>query len=171
MAAALVRASPEGVDQVLRNLMSSLVGRTQLRIGPSGEITAKLYFENGVIRSSWHWTGEITFNDCEITIFGWNAAEAVLCALPGRRLDEVIDLPIRCPVRIRDVSNGQNMPVYLHLFGTAFAVDFSSRTIGEEPLSGQLKGFPEHKSRPETSRGCCRTRVGTPRSPRCDHQP
>lgn len=132
LAASIASAAPEGLAAVLGRLSRELQTDVALPISRGRQLVARLYWSDGVIKAWAHGHHHVGFDDREVTLRDYKLPDTIEGSLVGRRLDEIIDLPMVCRLRIRDVERPYDSAIILHLEDAIHTVDLASGSIGDE---------------------------------------
>ncbi|QDZ06927.1 hypothetical protein FPZ24_05055 [Sphingomonas panacisoli] len=131
LAATILEAAPGGSIPVLRRLSQRMATDVVLPISRGRQLVSRLYWSNGTIKA-WQIAHErVQFRDEEVTLCDLAMPNAIADGLVGRRLDEIIDMPMPCAARFRWVERRSEGALVLRLHDVFHDIDFASGEIGE----------------------------------------
>jgi len=131
LAATLLAAAPGGATAVLRRLSQRLATDVVVPVSRNRHLVTRLYWSEGTIKA-WQLAHEhVQFRDTEVTLRDFPLPHAIADGLVGRRLDEIIDMPMPCAVTVRSVERRSENALALHLQDVFHEIDFASGEIGE----------------------------------------
>ena len=131
LAATILEAAPGGSAAILRRLSQRLATDIALPISRGRQLVSRLYWSNGTIKA-WQLAHEhVQFRDSEVTLRDFPLPDAIADGLEGRRLDEIIGMPMPCAITVRSVERRSESALALHLQDVFHEIDFATGEIGE----------------------------------------
>lgn len=131
LAATILEGAPGGSIAVLRRLSQRMATDVVLPISRGRQLVSRLYWSDGTIKA-WQIAHEhVQFRDEEVTLRDLSLPNAIADGLVGRRLDEIIDMPMPCAARVRWVECRSEGSLVLRLHDVFHDIDFASGEIGE----------------------------------------
>lgn len=131
LAAAFIAGAPGGPAAVLGRLAQHLTAFVVMPIAGGRQFVVHLYWSNGEIKARHDEHRRIYFHDDEVTLRDFSAPDVIEDSLVGRRLDQIVGLPVPCPVRIVAIDRVFEGSPTLKLETVFHPVDLAAGTIGE----------------------------------------
>lgn len=133
LAAAFARAAPGGLAAVLGRLAHELGTDVALPLTGGRLLVTRLLWRDGVISARGNTLRQMSYFGDKVSLSDVVLPQTLRQSLIGRNLDQVLKLPLSCPIEICGMERTDSGEIKLKLRNELRVVDLALGTIADEP--------------------------------------